>query len=93
MSEKTKRTISISFDQSQIARLDEIAKNHRKETGENVTRSEVVREIVDSVLNPQEATSSPNPPPSPAGFSTPEGGRTDERSDGGAGGVQHGQGG
>ncbi len=93
MSEKTKRTVSISFDQSQIAQLDEIARNHRKETGENVTRSEVVRQIVDKVLNGGQAASSAITTPSPASPTTPVGGRTAERSDGGAGGIQQRQGG
>ena len=86
MNDKSKRTVSISFDKAQIEQLDSIASQHRRKTGENMTRSEVVRALLDDALN-QDTTSSP------ACIDTPEGGRGGERSDAAAGGIQQGQGG
>lgn len=83
MSEK-KRTISVSFTQQQIDQIDKMARDQRVKTGENVTRSQIARSLIDAALGRQQ-------PPSPAGQPTPGGGRTAERSDGGAGGFQDGQ--
>lgn len=93
MAEKTKQTISVSFDKSQIEQIDKIAREERVQSGENVTRSQIVRRIVDAALDSQSQHGGPTTPPSPASTSTPNGGRTAERSDGGAGGIQQRQGG
>ncbi|RCV86035.1 hypothetical protein [Vreelandella rituensis] len=93
MVEKTKRTISVSLEQSQIEMIDAVARQERVSTGENVTRSQVVRWIVDAAMNEQGKHGGPTPAPSPASINTPAGGRTAERSDGGAGGIQQRQGG
>jgi metal-responsive CopG/Arc/MetJ family transcriptional regulator len=89
MNEKTKRTVSISFDQSQIDLLDNMASQHRRETGENMTRSEVVRDLVQTALSQRQASSASSL--SPASLNTPIGGRSGERSDAAAGGIEHGQ--
>lgn len=89
MSEKTKKTVSISFDQLQIEKLDAMASNYRRQTGHNMTRSEVVRQLVEKALGQQQA--SITQPSSPASTPTPSGGRTVERSEGGTGGIQQGQ--
>lgn len=86
MSEK--KTISVSFEKSQIEQIDKIARDQRMKTGENVTRSQIVRHIVDAALSNQGQQRSPTPPSFPAGDITPNGGRTDERSDGRTGGIQ-----
>lgn len=93
MTEKKKQTISVSFEKSQIEQIDKIARDQRMKTGDNVTRSQIVRHIVDAALGSQGQHRSPTPPPSPASQSTPVGGRTAERSDGGAGGIEQRQGG
>ena len=82
MPEKTKRTISVSFEKNQIEQIDKIARYERVQTGENVTRSQIVRRIVDAALSGQGQHSGPTTPPSPASTNTPAGGRTAERSDG-----------
>lgn len=95
MAEKTKQTISVSFDKSQIEQIeqiDKIAREERVQSGENVTRSQIVRRIVDAALGSQSHYAGTTPPPSPASTNTPEGGRTAERSDGGAGALSNGRG-
>lgn len=86
MTQQKKRSVSVSLDQAQIDQIDALARQERIQTGENVTRSEVVRRIVDASLEQQ-------PTLSPAGSNTPAGGRSSERSDAAAGGVETRQGG
>jgi hypothetical protein len=88
MSEKTKRTISVSFDKYQIEQIDKIARDERVQTRENVTRSQIVRRIVDDALGAKGQQSGSTPPLFPASVNTPVGGRTAERSEGGAGGIE-----
>lgn len=83
MSEK-KRTISVSFNQQQIEQIDKMARDERVQTGENVTRSQIARRLIDAALGRQQ-------PLSPAGQTTPAGGRGGERSEAAAGGFQDGQ--
>lgn len=84
-----RKSISISFDPSLLDAIDHIARQQRIKTGENVTRSGVVRAIVNRALRTDAV---PNSPLSPASRPTPEGGRPGERSDAGAGGVtEHGE--
>lgn len=87
MSEK-KRTISLSFSRQQIEQIDQLARDQRMKTGENVTRSQVARELLDASLGQQQQTA---PPLSPASNPTPRGGRGGERSEAAAGGIQDGQ--
>lgn len=87
MSEK-KRTISLSFSQQQIDQIDKIAREQRMKTGENVTRSQVARRLIDAALEQHGGADTPLPP---AGQSPPAGGRGGERSDAYAGGIQDGQ--
>lgn len=60
---KTKSTVSISLEQSQIAHIDRLARHERMSTGENVTRSQVVRRIVDGALASVSQQTGPTPTP------------------------------
>lgn len=83
-----KRTISLSVSQQQIDQIDRMARDQRVQTGENVTRSQVARRLIDTALGQQPQAAAPPPP---AGETTPVGGRGGERSAAATGGVQHGQ--
>lgn len=67
---KTKSTISISLEKSQIAHIDRLARQERIHTGENVTRSQIVRRIVDGALasDSQHIGPTPTPPTGTGGF-------------------------